>query len=45
MNVLVVEPYRKPYEMEIEPGLKSLQDAVGGDIEAIYPFDEAAPLS
>ena len=40
MNVLVVEPYKKPYEKDIEPGLKSLQEAVGGDIQAIYPFDE-----
>ncbi|MBR5948582.1 MAG: DUF3846 domain-containing protein [Clostridia bacterium] len=40
MNVLVVEPYKKPYEKDIEPGLESLQEAVGGNIEAIYPFDE-----
>lgn len=40
MNVLVVEPYKKPYEKDIEPGLESLQEAVGGDIQAIYPFDE-----
>ena len=40
MNVLVVEPYKKPYEKDIEPGLESLQEAVGGNIEAIYPFEE-----
>ena len=33
MNVLVVEPMKAPYEKEIEPGLKSLQHEVGGDIE------------
>ena len=40
MNVLVVEPYKEPYEKEIDPGLESLQHEVGGDIEAIYPFDD-----
>ena len=40
MNVLVVEPYKEPYEKEIEPGLESLQHEVGGDIEAVYPFDD-----
>ena len=40
MNVLVVEPYKEPYEKEINPGLESLQHEVGGDIEAIYPFDD-----
>lgn len=33
MNVLVVEPMKAPFEKEIEPGLKSLQHEVGGDIE------------
>ena len=40
MNVLVVEPFKEPYEKEIDPGLESLQHEVGGDIEAIYPFDD-----
>ncbi len=40
MNVLVVEPYKEPYEKEIEPGLESLQHEVGGDIECVYPFDD-----
>ena len=40
MNVLVVEPYKEPYEKEIDPGLESLQHEVGGDIECIYPFDD-----
>ena len=44
MNVLVVEPYKKPYEKDIEPGLESLQEAVGGNIEAIYPFEEKAAV-
>ena len=40
MNVLVVEPYKEPYEKDIEPGLESLQHEVGGDIECVYPFDD-----
>ena len=40
MNVLVVEPYKKPYEKDIDPGLSSLQSAVDGSIEAICPFEE-----
>ena len=40
MNVLVVEPYKEPYEKEIDPGLESLQHEVGGDIECVYPFDD-----
>jgi hypothetical protein len=40
MNVLVVEPYREPYEKDIDPGLESLQHEVGGDIECVYPFDD-----
>lgn len=40
MNVLVVEPYKEPYEKEIDPGLESLQHEVGGDIEVVYPFDD-----
>ncbi|MBO4563636.1 MAG: DUF3846 domain-containing protein [Clostridia bacterium] len=40
MRVLVVEPYKEPYEKEIDPGLESLQHEVGGDIEVVYPFDD-----
>jgi hypothetical protein len=40
MNVFVVEPYREPYEKDIDPGLESLQHEVGGDIECVYPFDD-----
>ena len=39
MKVLMVEPGKSPYETEIEGGLESLQAAVGGDIQATYPFD------
>lgn len=44
MKVLMVEPGRSPYETEIEGGLKSLQAAVGGDIQAVYPYDDMVAL-
>ncbi len=44
MNVLVVEPMRKPYLKDIDPGLNSLQQEVGGYIEAIYPYEEPVGL-
>lgn len=40
MKVLFVEPGKIPRETEIEPGLDSLRVAVGGHIEAIYPFED-----
>ena len=39
MKVLMVEPGKSPYAAEIESGLKSLQAAVGGDIQAVYPYE------
>ena len=44
MKVLMVEPGKSPYAAEIESGLKSLQAAVGGDIQAVYPFDDLVGL-
>lgn len=44
LTVLVVEPGKEPYEKEIEPGLRSLQTEVGGDIAAVYPFDDPVAL-
>ena len=40
MKVLMVEPGKSPYAAEIESGLKSLQAAVGGDIQAVYPYED-----
>lgn len=40
MKVLAVEPGKVPYETEIESGLESLQKAVGGSIEAVYPYED-----
>ena len=40
MKVLVVEPMKAPYEREISGSLASMQEVVGGDISATYPFDD-----
>ncbi|MCC2255656.1 antirestriction protein ArdA [Ruminococcus sp. CLA-AA-H200] len=44
MTVLVVEPRKEPYVKEIDPGLRSLQAEVGGDIGAAYPFRDPVAL-
>ena len=44
ITVFVVEPMKKPYVKEINPGLTSLQTEVGGDIEAIYPYSDPVAL-
>ena len=44
MRVVIVEPGKVPYEKEIDPGLKSMQEVVGGLIQAIYPYDEPIAL-
>jgi hypothetical protein len=40
MKVIKVEPMKKAYVKEIDPGLKSLQTEVDGYIQAIYPFKD-----
>ncbi|MBQ8187884.1 MAG: DUF3849 domain-containing protein [Clostridia bacterium] len=44
ITVLVVEPEKKPYVKEIEPGLESLQREVGRYIQAVYPFDSPCAI-
>ena len=44
MRVLVVEPGKRPVAKEIETGLEPLQKAVGGLIEAVYPFEEPVAI-
>lgn len=44
MRVVVVEPGKVPYEIEIDSGLESMQKVVGGLIQAIYPYDEPIAL-
>lgn len=43
MNILVVEPGTAPYEKEIN-GLEEMQTAVGGLIQAIYPYPDEVAL-
>lgn len=43
MKVLIVEPMKPCYVREIS-GLKAMQEAVGGDIDATYPFEEAVAV-
>ena len=40
MRVLIVEPLKAPFEREIGNDLKSMQEVVGGYIQAIYPFED-----
>ena len=44
MKVLMVEPGEIPYEADIEPGLRSLQAAVGGNIQAVHPYEDPVAL-
>ena len=44
MNVLMVEPGKAPYETQIGSDLHSMQQAVGGYIQAVYPYEEAVAL-
>ena len=44
ISVLIIEPMKEPYAQEIDSGLASLQKAVGGDIEAVYPYDDPVAL-
>ena len=44
MQVVVVEPKKKPMVQDINAGLESMQKIVGGSIEAVYPFDEPVAL-
>lgn len=44
IRVLVVEPERRPEMREIDGSLKSMQEVVGGWIQALFPFDETVAL-
>ena len=44
IKVLVVEPEKRPYVKEIPNQLESLQQEVGGYIQAVYPFPGPAAL-
>ena len=44
MTVLSVHPGETPVTQELEGTLKSMQDFVGGTIQAIYPFKDAVAI-
>ena len=44
MQIIVVEPKKKPIVQDIDAGLESMRKIVGGSIQAIYPFDEPVAL-
>ena len=44
MNVLLVQPESYPKSVTIGSDLESLQAAVGGSIEVVYPFEDSVGL-
>lgn len=44
ITVLQIEPNKIPSCIELEHDLPTLQKAVGGHIEAVYPFDDPVAL-
>lgn len=44
MKVLVVEAGRQPMVKEMEGSLRSMQEVVGGYIQAVYPWNEEVAL-
>lgn len=40
LNVLLVQPMEMPQEVTLDGSLASLQKAVGGYIECVYPFED-----
>ena len=44
MNVLLVPPLEPPRAAELDNTLEAMQQAVGGPIQAVYPFKEPVAL-
>ena len=44
MRILLVKPDQEAFEAEIKDDLTSLQETVGGYIQALYPFDDPVAL-
>ena len=44
MTVLLIEPGKKPRKAEIDGSLAGMQEAVGGYIQVIFPFDDPVAL-
>ena len=44
IKVLLIKPLKPPEVVEIDDTLEAMQRTVGGDIEAVYPFEEPVAL-
>lgn len=44
MRVLIVRPMERPETVELDESLETLQKAVGGYIECVYPWEDSAAL-
>lgn len=44
LTVLVVEPAKPPYVKQIPDTLQAMQETVGGNIDATYPFEDPVAL-
>ena len=44
MKVLVIEPHKPPYPLEIDGTLAAMKKLVGGTIQAVYPFTDDVAL-
>ncbi len=44
MKILIVEPHKRPRTAEIPHTLESMQQTVGGYIQAIYPWKDRVTL-
>ena len=42
MKILLIEPSFEPRAVEIDGALTSLQNLVGGLIQAVYPFEDGS---
>ncbi len=44
LSVLKIAPGQRPQQVEIDNDLKALQQAVGGSIDAVYPFADQVAI-
>lgn len=44
MKVIIVEPGKRPYTKDIPHTLDSMQETVGGYIQAVYPWEDPVAL-
>ena len=44
MKILLIEPHKPPYPLEIDETLAEMKKFVGGTIQAVYPFSDPVAL-